>query len=239
MVRKLQGLAAITALLASVGLSGPAEAELDVGGQITLTSDYTFRGVSQTMSNPAVQVELDVDHDSGWYGYIWASNVHFTDSNTPDDGARAEVDFVIGYAHSIDQNVSLGVDVSAYTFPGTKSGFNYDYVELHTTLTANDQYRLTIGYSDNVFNSGSSGIFYSAGSDFALSERLSLGLELAHYDLDDGHDMAYSYGMLSLAGELTSFDWQLSFLTTSSEAEEIFYASNVDDRLILSLTMPF
>lgn len=236
---KLKYLSAAATLLAGFGSPGPAVAEFEVGGQVTVASDYMFRGVSQTMSSPALQLELDVSHDSGWYGYAWASNVDFTDSGTPDDGARAEVDIVVGYVHDLGSNVTLGIDASAYMFPGTDAGVDYDYMEMHTCLTVNDQHHFTIGYSDDVFNSGTKGVFYSVGSDFALSERLSLGLELAHYDLDDGHDMAYSYGVLSLAGELKAVGWELSYFTTTSDAKKLFYETTIDDRLILSLMLSF
>lgn len=225
--------------LAFSGLSGDAAADINVGGQVTVVTDYLFRGVSQTMSGAAAQAELDIAHDSGWYGYAWASNVDFTDSATPDDGAAVEFDLAAGYVHSIGDNVTVGLEATAYLFPGTKDGYDYDYTELQGSFTLHDRHSLTIAYSDDVFGSGTEGIFYALGSGLALSEQLSLGVELGYYDLSDGYDMAYSYAQMSLAGALKSLGWQLSYVTTADEAGSLFYESTIDDQLTFALTMSF
>ena len=56
---------------------------------VGLTSDYVFRGVSQTDESPALQGGVDVS--SGiFYGGLWASNVDFYDSTD------AEIDAYVG-----------------------------------------------------------------------------------------------------------------------------------------------
>lgn len=49
----------------------------DVSMNVALTSDYIFRGISQTQGDPAIQGGLDVAHESGLYIGTWASNVDF------------------------------------------------------------------------------------------------------------------------------------------------------------------
>lgn len=47
-------------------------------GNVSLVSDYRFRGISQTMRRPAIQGGFDYSHESGWYLGTWASNVDGT-----------------------------------------------------------------------------------------------------------------------------------------------------------------
>ncbi len=57
-----------------------AEAQIDssnFSAYVTLTTDYVFRGISQTNEGPAVQGGFDFHHDIGIFLGIWASNVEF------------------------------------------------------------------------------------------------------------------------------------------------------------------
>lgn len=226
-------------VIAASAIPGLAMSDMNVGGHVTVATDYRFRGVSQTMSGAALQAELDVDFESGWYGYAWGSNVDFTGSNATDDGANIEFNFGIGYIFNVADDVTLGLEAMTYIFPGTEPGYDYDYGEWQAYLTLYDQHSLMITYSDNVFGSARNGTFYAFNSGLDLSHRLSLGLELGYYDLNDSYRTAYRYATLSVAGELQSIDWQLSYITTTDEDEELFYASTIEDRFVLELTMSF
>lgn len=239
MCRRFQRTATALAASAFLAVSSQAAADIEIGGQLTIATDYIFRGVSQTMSGGTLQGELGIEADSGWHGYVWASNVDFTDSHTEDDGAGLELDLQAGYAHVVNDNLTVSLSASAYLFPNTRPGFDYDYEELHAALSIDDRHDLTVGYSDNVFGSGSTGVSYAASTGLDVSKQLRMGIELGHYDLEDGYDISYSYAALSLAGKLESIGWQLSYFTTSDEAEEIFYKSTVSDRFVLSLTLAF
>ncbi|MBK8286564.1 MAG: hypothetical protein IPK97_17815 [Ahniella sp.] len=84
-------------LLASamlLGLSGFAHAQDEEASAPwtttltgTLTSDYVFRGVSQSQESAALQGSVEVGHESGFYAGVWGSSVDFTpkDSDFEDD----------------------------------------------------------------------------------------------------------------------------------------------------------
>src|SRR5689334_6914463 len=51
---------------------------------LSLTSDYVFRGITQTDYQPALQAGMDYSFgDSGWYIGTWGSNVDFNDPDGP------------------------------------------------------------------------------------------------------------------------------------------------------------
>tara|TARA_R110002096_G_C14645208_1_gene725921 strand:- start:3401 stop:4117 length:717 start_codon:yes stop_codon:yes gene_type:complete len=237
MNRQTSHLALAAALI--LALVTPAMADIDGYGRVSIGTDFMFRGVSQTMSRPAVEVEFCLDHDSGAYGFLWSSNVDFTEDGDPDDGANIEVDLGAGYARAINDRLLIDVGVIAYFYPGTESGVDYDYIEWLGAIELDETHRLTIGYSDDVFASGEAGIFYAAGSGITLPADLWLGFEVGHYDLDEAYGASYNYAELGIEGGLQRVEWRVSYHTTSSDAEELFYASTVDDRVALTLNLPF
>ncbi|MEQ1752754.1 MAG: TorF family putative porin [Micropepsaceae bacterium] len=88
-------------------------------GSVSLTSDYRFRGVSQTDRNAALQGGLQYTGSSGLYVGAWASNVDFP-------GASSEVDVYAGYDYGLDENTTIGAQLIAYMYPNSDdSELNY------------------------------------------------------------------------------------------------------------------
>ena len=61
-----------------------------VSANVTFTSDYVWRGMTQS-DGPAIQGGFDFEDESGFYAGIWGSNVNFN------DGAGSELDYYAGY----------------------------------------------------------------------------------------------------------------------------------------------
>jgi len=85
--------------------------------------------------------------------------------------------------------------------------------------------------------SGSSGKAFVAGSGLGLGRALELSVEAGHVDREEGLASSYRYGLLSLSGDVRFVDWYLSYSWTSRDAREIFPASTVDDRFVLTLSV--
>ena len=111
---------------ASVSVSAPASAQQAaatppppplVAGNMTLVTDYRFRGISQTLGRPAFQGGFDYAHESGVYLGNWNSNVS---SAAGYPGASLEMDFYGGYKKAFGD---FGVDVGAiyYYYPGSEA----------------------------------------------------------------------------------------------------------------------
>ncbi len=84
-----------TPLLASAQATARAkpEPEFTLSGNVTIGSDYRFRGFTQTDYQPTIQGGVDFAHKSGFYLGNWNSNV----SSTLYNGAPIEMDFYGGY----------------------------------------------------------------------------------------------------------------------------------------------
>ena len=103
------------ALAMAIGLTTAAQAE--VTGNLSLNSDYRFRGISQTMQKPAFQGGLDFNHKSGLYIGNWNSNVS-ADQYAGTSGL--ESDIYAGFRTEIGK-VGVDVGVLRYTYAGASS----------------------------------------------------------------------------------------------------------------------
>ncbi|MGB2902975.1 MAG: TorF family putative porin, partial [Candidatus Dechloromonas phosphoritropha] len=90
-----------------------------ITGNMTIATDYRFRGISQTFGKPAIQGGVDYLHESGIYVGNWNSNVN---EATGFSGGSVEMDFYGGWKKSFDD---FGVDIGVlyYYYPGTSTGF--------------------------------------------------------------------------------------------------------------------
>ena len=75
------------ALVALLATAGTAMAEGEWSGNVAMTSDYTWRGVSQSNEDPAIQGGFDYANGL-FYAGTWASNVDFGDDSVISPGSH-------------------------------------------------------------------------------------------------------------------------------------------------------
>jgi uncharacterized protein (TIGR02001 family) len=123
-MRKTLLAAAVVSTLASTA------AMAQVSGNLTIASDYRFRGVSQTFMLPTIQGGIDYAHASGFYAGNWNSNVS---SAQYANGGGIEMDFYAGYKMALG-DVGLDVGTLYYYYPGaeyTGTKEKYDNHEIY------------------------------------------------------------------------------------------------------------
>jgi len=112
------------ALMVSVAFAEEEKSDLGVSTNIAMTSNYVWRGMTQTKNSPAIQGGFDLEY-KGVYAGIWGSNVNFGDESS------MEADFYAGYAGEV---VGLGYDIGliqyAYPNEATASNFGEAYIGL-------------------------------------------------------------------------------------------------------------
>ena len=105
-------------------------------GNLTLASDYRFRGISQTYKLPAVQGGFDYANPSGFYLGTWMSNVS---GNQYSNGASLEWDMYGGYKGNITNDLAFDLGGLYYYYPGARYNVpartKYDNFELYGALT--------------------------------------------------------------------------------------------------------
>lgn len=230
----------VAAASAAWAFTGAAPAAADsprVTGEVTAATDFLVRGISQTMSGPALQACVAVEDDSGLSGYLWGSNVDFVDDGDPDDGARVEFDFAVGYEHALSESLSASLTRVQYFFPGVARELGYDYGEWIGTLTFDDRHRLVLGYSADSFGVGETGTYVALSTGLDLPAGMSFQTTVGYVDLRRVFGEAYAHATLALSGSFEPFMWQLSYHHTDMSASEMFYRSVVEPRAVLGVSV--
>ena len=189
-----------TAIASSLSLLLLAAVHAHAGttGSIALTSDYLFRGITQTNEEPALQGGIEYAHDGGFYAGIWGSSISWLSDADPDVSSQVEIDGYAGYRSSFgDSGVGFDVGALYYWYPGDyPPGFtDPDTTEVYVGLG----YRLfTAKYSHAVTDlfglpgSDSSGALdLAANWEFAPSWTLNAAVGKQWVEGYDGADYAY------------------------------------------------
>jgi uncharacterized protein (TIGR02001 family) len=230
-------------ILAAFGLLvAAAAANAQVSSTVTLTSDYDFRGASQSAKDPAIQGSVDYAHESGWYIGAWASNVDFGD----EVGIDYEVDLYTGFSGGDEEGLGWDVGLVYYAYPDD-SDANYPeiYGKIHYGVFSG-----ALFYSNDYVNSSQSAMYLSGDVNVPLPvENLSL---VAH--------AAYSFGDFwdGAAGESSSdyidwsvgvgytvgrFDLGLKYVDTTLDEGEFWFSgedvNNTEGRVIFSIGTTF
>lgn len=135
---------------------------IDVAFGVAGVSDYVFRGLSQSKSDPAIQGYAELQA-YGFYAGVWASSVNFNQVGFSDPSS--EVDFYAGYRTTLGP-VSLDVGGLYYWYPGELRGIREtDYWEIFAKpgVTFMDVVSLTgnVYWTSDYGNTGSNATYLS------------------------------------------------------------------------------
>lgn len=187
-------------LVAAQTTAAPKAPEPDytVSYNLGATTDYRYRGISQSRLKPAVQGGLDFAHKNGFYLGAWASSIKWVqDGSAPTLGAvntgdnRFEVDLYGGIKKEIAKDVTLDVGFLSYMYPGNKysalGGADADTLELYAAAT--------YGAFTAKYSRSTTSLFGTADTARGLSSKGSGYLDLsATFDLGDGYSIVPHVG---------------------------------------------
>lgn len=202
---RLLALSAVSAvaLVGTAFADGAEASKSHWSGSVSLTSDYRFRGISQTDRNTALQGEIQYNGSQGLYAGAWASTVDLFDAN------GSEVDVYAGYEHSLSEETSAGVEIVYYTYPNADIS-NMNYVELIGKLShqiGKVGLSIEVAYAPDYL--GQSALAYSGGFDaklldsvYLFNEGISASGHFGHQSYDGNIDdyNFYDIGISAAAG---------------------------------------
>jgi uncharacterized protein (TIGR02001 family) len=114
---------AIAAVLATPLTAVAADAaptpEHSFSYNVGVTSNYIFRGISQTHGKPALQGGVDYAHSSGLYAGVWASNITWVKQYL--DSGSTEIDVYGGFKNSFADDWTYDVGLIHYHYAGSGS----------------------------------------------------------------------------------------------------------------------
>ena len=179
-MKKLSCLLVLSGLISAPTMAADAPASPhSLTGNIAFTTDYLFRGVSQTQNGPAIQGGFDYSHTSGVYLGTWASNVDWVSQGYKDNNSM-EIDLYGGFKGSMG-DIGYDVGLITYYYPGDKIAgvASPDTTEVYL---AGSWKFLTLKYS-HVLSSHFIGWVGTGGAKTSNSNYLELN---AAYDMGEG-----------------------------------------------------
>ena len=116
---------------------------LELSANVGLTSDYIFRGASQTAENPAIQGGMDATYGIFYAGF-WGSNLDFGSVGAK-DAANLELDLYAGITPTLGP-INLDLGVIQYLYPGASdNAAEFDFTEFKLGATTSPVSGLTLG----------------------------------------------------------------------------------------------
>jgi uncharacterized protein (TIGR02001 family) len=219
-----------------------ATVSAEFSGYITLTSDYDYRGFSQTATDPAVQGGLDYAHDSGFYASAWGSTLDWGKGSDAD----IEIDYIAGFSRKFGESgIAWDVGYLAYTYPGAGE---FNFGEIYGGLST-DLFSIKLSYSDDFSHVGQSAWYVDGGFQYAWDNGWGVLAYIAYsfgnaFDPDDGMAfgfpdywnygaaVGYTLGHLYFEAKVVGTD-----LSGSFKDEDGVFAN--DFRGLLSITLAF
>jgi uncharacterized protein (TIGR02001 family) len=230
------------AAVVTLGFSLPSLGQDRFGGSLAVTSDYVYRGVTQTYGRPAVQADLHYAATAGWSVGLWGSTIELNRW----DGRTVELDAYAGYRWQLSDDWSAKTSVVHYDYPWNGSRVRYDYNELVGSIGFRNRAFLTVAwsfdasrYSTRGYVTDGNSIAYDAALSLPLRYSLTANFGLGYYDLRRLIDTGYAYWNIGLGFD--RFPWRLdvSYIGTHASAVDLFYGRVAGDRLAASALWRF
>lgn len=166
------------------------------------TTDYIYRGISQTDGGGALQLGANYQHPVGWFAGVWGSNV----DPYPGGAASTEVDLYTGINHELDDDFALRGTYTHYAYLRDPRHSHYDHDEIAGGVTYVDLLTATISYQPNSsaytdlgFAHKRATIAYEATGRWPLRAGLWVSASGGYYDLHDLFHVGYWAGDAGIA----------------------------------------
>lgn len=225
--KRLLAIACVALLSTPLVAAAEEDAQAPVSWEIGAVSDYLFRGASQTDEKPTVQAGLTWNTPVDIYVGTWASGVDFGD-----DSADIEVDYFVGYGFDLGDKVNLDVMLNRYTYPGAGE---LAYNELVTTTTIDETWKVNVSYTNDVWNSDTTGWYYGVGGEWGLPNDFSLSANVGRSVFNDS-DVASDYTdwNIGIGRDFGIANVSLGYYGTDGKGRDNF-GKQADNRVVLAV----
>jgi len=245
--RKAAGL--LLACMATTVGGAPAARATDFtfGGSLALTTDYIYRGLSQSGSQGAVQADLHVDTSGGTFAGVWGS----TRDHDLVPYADYDLEAYLGQRFDLTNDWNLSLGVRGHFYLGGPGSNTDDYWELSAALTYLDSWTFSLTvvpdaprywYEKSIPRSTAWvpelsaqyligwGLFATAGVGYYYVSGTGPGIYAAN---------GYAYGNLGLAYVWRQFRLDVAYFRTGDNADDVLPYPSANDRVAATVSWRF
>ena len=223
---------------------------------IGVTSNYVWRGATQTNNGPAVQGGVDAGLPLGFYVGLWMSNVNFGATEVADvldqngnptgdtveysvDAPEYELDGYVGWGMDLTDNVGVDLGYVYYHYGQNESGIDFGEIygsvsfwwfEVGVNYTANSQ----IDDDTSAYVVGD--VAYYGAFKLDIAESWSVGLTLGQYAFDNDssdNELSFTWGQIDLTKSAGRYG---DFTLSVSQAGEEANGGNDNPRVFITWT---
>jgi uncharacterized protein (TIGR02001 family) len=232
-----------------VGLSGvflvTAIANAEWNGEISVLSDYLYRGYTKNRSRPLAQGHLEYQHAMGWFGGIHVSQVSFDDQFYT-DRADFEAKPYVGWSLPINDDWRTELSVMGYVFDGHVFGKQSNYAEFFGSLHYQDWLSAQVSVAPDAYQRHVSTLNYELNYRRDILDNLQFSTGLGYYQAGALLDEDYFYWNAGATWFLTSHlaldaryvDVHLDAHHDDFHHQE-FYPRLLESKFLLSVTLGF
>lgn len=156
--------------------------------------------------NPALQIGIDYEHDSGLFVGAWASTIDLTSGLGRRD---VELDFYAGYHYAADAPWQVGLMLLRYTYPGETGTHSYAYNEVLLAASAGEHFFLELGYTDDLYGLDRSGRHWEIRTEWPIAGVWMFGAALGENDLSQLYARRYRYWDVGASARFSRFTFDL------------------------------
>lgn len=186
--------AVIATFSGSVARAEDKKPDHEVSFNVAVTSDYRYRGISQTRLKPALQGGADYTHNpTGLYAGTWLSTIKWI-KDVPGGDASIEWDIYAGKRGEIVPDVSYDVGVLRYQYPSNNLNPSANTTEVYGQLGYGPAY---IKYSHSLTNlfgfadSKKSG-YIDIGANLDVGNGYTVNLHAGHQKVKNNSPFSYT-----------------------------------------------
>jgi uncharacterized protein (TIGR02001 family) len=171
------------------------------------TTDYNFRGISQSARKPAVQGSAELTYTVNPNFQLY-TNVFGSSLKLPSQ-ASMELDGSFGVRPSFG-GVSFDFGATYYGYPGELPGVKSEFWEFYGKASYKFFDKLTLGaaiyHAPNWLNLGTTGTYLSATAAYDLPRGFAVSGELARYNFGNLPDYTYWNAGISYTYKVATLD---------------------------------
>lgn len=201
-----------------------------------VTSDYRYRGISQTRLQPAIQGGIDyLDSPGGWYAGAWLSTIRWT--RDAGGGGGVELDFYAGKRGTLVDDIGYDIGVLTYVYPANGLAGVPGYASANTTEAYAQMSKgpILVKYSHAMTNlfgfvdSRHSG-YLDLGANLDAGSGYTVNLHVGHQTVQHAAAASYTDWKLGVTKDFGVVTGALAFVGTDASATA--YASPANGKFL-------
>jgi uncharacterized protein (TIGR02001 family) len=228
----------------------------DVNARLVLTSDYIYRGLSQSADAVTVQGSLEYQFEAGVFAGVWLSQIDYgfdqaetalpgeympyTDNRTEDDVdfANLEVDYFVGFERRVAKQFAFDVSLVHHDYRGSQGGLDLDWTELSVSAYLYDHWIVSLGVADRWLaekqNTGNVELSYLYPLPLGIIFDVTLGVQYA----EDMIDSTLTYAESGVGRNFGKLSARLAYSALEEGADEVF-GDRAENKWLASLAWSF